>query len=687
MRLRLVTFAALLLAGPGLASSPPRLSSLFPHRAEIRVAGDGLARLPLPAEVLAQCRADLSDLRILDLDGRETPYLVDSGLAPETRLEVTQSFRPEILEVRRAAEEREGAPDRLAETYVLSTPDFEPDSGAWELVVDSRARRWVRAVRVRAVSAGGEETLLAADASLFRLTDPAEERRRLALPPFAGERLVVELSGEEPFFLEPTFVLEASRPLPPGELATVELAIGRGPPADRATVLEVERPRGLVPDLLEIATTTEAFHRRIEVWDEGPDAAVGKLAAATILRLGGDPAVESTRIELAPARGDRLRLVIDDGDSPPLAAIKVRAVVRRPALIFSLAGGGEAEPAGVLLFGGGRAFRPRYDLAGLLPPRRGAEGDTRARLLRRLYDPARLARARLGPVTANPAFDPAPALAFAMQPGAAIDRRAFSHRLQLEAPESAEGLLRLRIQPAVAALARRDLGDLRLVDRESRQWPYLLDGEAGYDELPAEIAEPETEAGVSAYRVRLPLEPLELQQLLLDSQRQFFDRPYKLVGEAFDGEGTSVERVLARGRLVRRPGDPRKLRIDFARGRYAALELRVTDGDDAPLPLADAAVRVPATDLYFTAPGGRYALLFGNPQSAAPAYELARVRDVVLTVESTPVEPAAVTANPDFRPASHFTRGGAQRILLWAALAVAVAVLVWFTLRLSRGEG
>ena len=63
---------------PGDASAQPTgLRPLFPSRADIYVESSRLSRLELPAEVLAACRADLSDLRILETDGEQVPYLID----------------------------------------------------------------------------------------------------------------------------------------------------------------------------------------------------------------------------------------------------------------------------------------------------------------------------------------------------------------------------------------------------------------------------------------------------------------------------------------------------------------------------------------------------------------------------------------------------------------------------------
>src|SRR4029077_6216555 len=103
------------------------------------------------------------------------------------------------------------------------------------------------------------------------------------------------------------------------------------------------------------------------------------------------------------------------------------AVVRQPSLVFSLAADGREDPVATLFFGGGRADAPRYDLAGLLPPVGQAVARERASVAARLRDPGATVVARLGEIVANPRFDGAPALAFAMQPGAEVDTRLYTH--------------------------------------------------------------------------------------------------------------------------------------------------------------------------------------------------------------------------------------------------------------------
>jgi hypothetical protein len=182
----------------------------------------------------------------------------------------------------------------------------------------------------------------------------------------------------------------------------------------------------VVPAVLQLSAATPTFDRQVTVRDDGAGHDPVVLGSASLFRLIPGSGVEQLDLPLRPARGDRLRVAIDDGDSPPLTGLAFTAVFAQPSLVASLTGPGGTAPAAVLRFGGGRAKVPRYDLAGFRPePGREVYGK-RAEALLRLYDPAAVRVARLGPIRPNPAFDRTPALSFAMRPGASIDTSAFA---------------------------------------------------------------------------------------------------------------------------------------------------------------------------------------------------------------------------------------------------------------------
>ncbi len=792
--------ATLLLATPGAAGAaaggpaePPELATLFPSRAPILLTDGGtagaagaagtsptaatagnegsggrLVRLLLPPEVLGACRSDLSDLRILDAAGREVPYLVDAGRAPDTAVRVLERRTPAILGADRSTRDPDasgGTPALLTESYTLAAPPAAPAGQGWDLVLGTPRPRFVRSLVV--TRAGGDE--IVAEGSVFRLSPSstdggrrngrggARERLQIALPEKLPARLTVTLAGEEGTFLEPSFHYERSRRISGGDRARVPLnpvhgedgegsedggeaeagpgaGTGSGPGSGQArqTVLEIERPRGLVPGALVLDTATAAFSRRVEVWDEGPGASDQPLGAATLYRVPApswmDAPIEERSIPIATPHGDRLRVVIDNGDSPPLDELAVRAALRRPALIFSPGssagfgdiGGagpspGDGAQVGTLLFGGGRAFHPRYDLQALLPalsPYGAAVEGQAAEIVERLVDPALLAEARLGAVVPNPRFDPRPALAFAHRPGAPVEARRFRYRRNLDVTPSDDGLARLTLSPGDLAHARADLADVRIVASTDTtgsdtgnppQWAYLLEPAAAREQQALPVTRKDgDEPGTSVYELTLPATPVTLDRVILDSSAPFFDRPFTLqatvpaptTGGAANGAprrlGSDPPRdlLLASGRLQRRVGDPRPVTLAFPPTRIDHLELRVDDGSDAPLPIDRADARFPLPTLYFPVPEGHYTLLLGAPDATAPSYELTRARPLVLAVASAPADAGPLEDNPAYsRAAGLLTGHGPQRLLLWAALVAAVLVLGLFTLRLARREG
>jgi hypothetical protein len=127
--------------------------------------------------------------------------------------------------------------------------------------------------------------------------------------------------------------------------------------------------------------------------------------------------------------------------------------------------------------------------------------------------------------------------------------------------------------------------------------------------------------------------------------------------------------------------------IDLPEGRFDAFELRVEDGDDAPLTLVSAHARLALPELYFAAPAGEYALLLGDPDAAPPRYELERVREVVLAVAAGEAAAGELIDNPARGIFSGVRGRAGQQLLLWVVIAVAVAALTLLTLRLARLEG
>jgi hypothetical protein len=471
------------------------------------------------------------------------------------------------------------------------------------------------------------------------------------------------------------------RQLALGGRNTIELPVASVRRGDGKTIVELARPRGMVPEALRIASSTATFDRGITVLDVGPQREPEALASGAVFRLRPGSGIEELEIPLRPARGDRLRVIVDDGDSPPLADAAYTAVFSQPTLIASISAGG-AEPAATLTFGGGRARVPRYDLAGLgavsVLPMTGP----RARALLNLYESQGTTVARLGPVRPNPAFDRTPALSFAMHAGAEIDRGMFGRAREIEVTPSAEGLSRLRLSPEDLAVLRDDSGDLRIADASSHQWPYLVAPGAAEIDVPLQLDGPKSASRRSRYALTAPMGAATFGRIVLDTDAPYFDRAFRLTGKREDGS----QLTLAQGRLARSGNDRAPVQLGLAANeRVVSMELSVDDGDDAPLALKSATARAVVPDVYLAAPAGRYTLLLDAPELTKPSYELERVREVVLSVEAGEVKPGPLEKNRDYKLTARLAQApGRQQMLFWGILVVAVVVLAVFTLRLAR---
>ena len=665
-----VLLAAGLSVGSSASAQTPAAhdpARLFPREAPVDTRdARGLVRLPLTAEVLERTRPDLSDLRLHDENGRDVPFLVDSGARPWPA-DVSQRYEVTPLSVDRQVERGDSLIAHWRETLVVLPPGSPPDGARWVLQIDSRLPSFVRQVIVRRLDPAGGEPIEIARASVFRLQSPLRERLSVPLPSIESEegdpQLEVELLGEGGY-VEPTLAFTGSRlPLEP-TIFTLPLAERGRVERDGHTVIELERPVGFAPDRMRITTTTRYFHRSVRVLDLADGRAPRELGRGSVFRASEVEGAEWLEIDVSRAEGEAIRVEIEDGDSPPLGELVVAALVRQPVLIFD-------APTGpvTLRFGGGRAHAPRYDLARWAGTRLGE-----------LVLSVSLPEAELGPTRDNPRFDDGPALRFAMRAGRAPDASRYTHVAPVTIEGAREGLSRLRLPPDVLAFAREDLADVRVVDAEGRQWPYLRSPFEASDVVDATVDAPSAEGRESTYLVHPPVEPARADRLVLHTDAPYVERAYVL--RAIDATGRRVE--LARGRIVRAPDDAGPLTITFSPTRVRTLELVVTDGSDAPLDIERAELSLPSPTLFLAAPDGDYRMLIGDDAAIAPEYEIARATDLVLSVRAADGTVGAASVNAAHVEPPWYQSSEWHTWIVWAVLILAVLVLGVLTIRLAR---
>ncbi|MEZ5365860.1 MAG: hypothetical protein R2748_26890 [Bryobacterales bacterium] len=667
---RLVTLAAVYTLFAGTAPGQNDLRALFPRQVSIFVNEAGLSRLDLPASIAEQLDAERGDLRIVDADGRETPYLLDTAQRLDGGGPETARLALKVVDVERERRDRRDAPALYRETYVLDAPADRNELLVWDLVIETRAPEFVRRMKVSLLSDATENQLAAGP--LFRIPASGVERTRMTLPRFGNNRLKVEIEGEDASYLEPTFRLEHSREFPLPEQDRVELSAVSRQEEGSTTVVELDRPRGLHAFALQLETPDAAFSRRVEVWDAGPGATAGKLGEALLYRIPGQVMIEGDQIPLGQPTGARYRVVIHNQDSPPLSDLRFTSLSQRLRLLFTLEPKGSDAPAGTLLFGGGRAPRPRYDLSALEQMIRERPA---ARNQALIYDATPVT---LGPVEPNPAFAGAPTLSFAMRPGDSVDPGPYTHQRVLTLQPSDEGLSTVRLRLEDLALAQPDLRDVRIVDAQSRQWAYVSELAASRETASLAVSGPERKADLSEYTLTPPVANAPLDRITLMIDAEFIDRAFELFGT----QG-GAERMLAQGRLERRVGEQQPIPVALPAGtRVDELRLAVVDGNDAPLRIESATGEYSAAHLYIAAPTGVYTLLLGNPDDTPPSYELETARAAVLAARGAEAQVGPLEDNPGFRRASRLTsETGLHQALLWGALILVVAGLSVVTLR------
>ncbi len=656
-RLAIATALLAALAAPRAAHAQ---IGLFPERAELDVpVTSGLVRVELPADVIARCGPALGDLRVFDANGTSHPYVID-GAPPSSERVTSSAITP--AEARQVTETPADARPRYREEYDLDLPAVAPPGGSWTLVLATDDPHFTSEVRVERAGDGGEVELVTAR-TVFRLPS-GSERLDVALPAGLEGRLHVRISGEQGF-LSPTFAVRSAVPPADPTFVSLPLAVESTEQLAKKTVIVVRRPQGFVPTWIAIDTSATTAERYVRVVDAGAGGSQEVVGEARVSRVA-----DRTALLLVPidgAKGDLLRVEIDDGDAGPLPDLGIEARIHQPSVVFDA---GTTTPPAYLYFGGARALPPSFPEA--------------ATLLRASREGAPPAVARIRRVEPNPSYSREPALAFAMHPGDALEVEAYAHEAEVVVPESPEGLVRIVVPRAVESRVDPNRRDLRFVDAQGRQWPYLEGNEAFREEVPLESQRTAPRPRTSRYTLTFDDGPVAVQTVVLRVTAEYVDRRYALFGPPLDERGD--ERLLASGRLRRGPGESAELRIDLG-ARVDRLFLEVEDGDDAPLSFrATATVALPV--IFVAAPPGTYRLLFGVPDAVSevqpPSYELESARAQVFSVPAVDARVGPVRPNPRFSPPSPYSSSRMRDLALWAVLGLAVVVLGVLTFRLAK---
>ncbi|MEO5818988.1 MAG: DUF3999 family protein, partial [Vicinamibacteraceae bacterium] len=460
--LAVVAFAAVVASGVVIAQSPPagqdEPRAAWQYRRPVALpagaAADGrFVAIAVPPDVSEHSQPGLADLRIVAGDGREVPYVLD-------------------VDVPRTAERRRSG--RLVEAKAAHGPklgvqawvvDFETAAAFDHLELEIDATDFSKRLEIETSLDGTQWTRVPGEAWVFdrpwrgrRIHDTTLEQPAPLTARYV-KLTIVDWRSEAVTIRGVTAVLTTHLG---GRRWTREAALVRlDTPPGQPSRYRVDTPAGAPVERIAIATDDVAFWRDVRVFEAGPRGSVEPVSGReTIYRLRLDDAdLDAERLDVDLARPVAAHLIveIEDGDSPPLARPRVTlSGMERRALVPVVADGL------TLYYGNAATRRPVYDLEAL-----------RSRLsLVESYP-----QATLGAEAANPRFAPLAPMAFLAARGATADTSKWTVTRALRV-SGGDDVYTLTLSPGDLVYLRPDLGDIRLVDGERRQVPYVLEPRA-----------------------------------------------------------------------------------------------------------------------------------------------------------------------------------------------------------------
>lgn len=646
---KVVRWALAILAVLGIVQANAAPFNDWPSRQSLDVTAPDLVRVALPVETFDAAQASLADLRLLDPAGAEVPYLIERPRA------MTRTLRPQ-----------EGWQVFLEGNRTRIEIDVKISGRLAAITVETPAPEFLKAASLTGTADGVSRVLLSGH-PVFRQSGGAAQLR-LKLPDGAWAHLTLTLDDarSKPIPITGVVLHEEDSPTPPPELVTTTISErieGAG-----ETRLTVDLGAARVPLAgLRFQTGEPLFTRRVNVltrqWENG-EIRERLLGAGTIYRVAveGQPAASQLDLSLdiqPPTR--ELMLVIDNGDSPPLAVEAVEAIRRPTRLVFLARQSGTFQ----LFSGNPRSAAPRYDVAALSSQLKSAN----------------IALLQLGSLSANSDFRPAEPLPEIPLFAAVLDVEPWSFRRAVKPGSGA--VQQLELTPHVLAHAQAGLGDLRLV-AAGKQIPFVLERASFTRALTPDVSRTDDakQPRLSRWAIRLPQARLPITKLSCETKATLFQRETRVFEEVADSRGERYPRTLGNASWIRRP--------DNKVGRFSVtlttppltetMRLEIDNGDNPALDLEKFQVFLPVTRLLFKSPpGATVELCYGNAKAIAPSYDLDLVAPQILAAaKSDATLAAADPAGPAVRPASRKN----MSFVFFGVLALVVGVLVVVIMRL-----
>ena len=663
MRLALVVALGVVVATPLVAQRSERPvipAGLGPNRLALDAAFLAGAQAFHVAEVTAaEGRAAVatggaSDLRLYDAANKEVPYLL---VTPQVEAQWRGS---RLLRI---------APTKLSSGFEADLEDLLPVD---RVRLEGLPAPFLKRVRLEGSGDRAHWTVLVSDGTLFDLPNEQLELTTLDFP--AGSYRYLRLTWDDrssarmpfPRRVNARIVSPTYGPAP----LRAPVAVTRRPSEPGKTRFRIQLPGAHLPIVaIELAVEGGNVLRPARISEgrlDGSTVVPTELGAATLRRsLRDGVAAAALRIPISAPSEAQLELAVEDGNNPPLDVTGATAVFATLPFIFFESNG---QPLAAR-YGDDRLKAPSYDLE--------AERERIPSLT--------LATAHWGETRriATNVSDTAAAMPIA---GAEIDPRLF--RFSRTIPSGGPGLTTLPLD--AAALAHGSLADVRIATADGHQVPFLVErlDEPLSVPLPApeRVKSARDPASRSRYRIRLPYAGLPASRLVIHTNARVFDRQV-----AVEMLPSAEEDIRARSgpitisQMPWRNSEPEvaapALTVDLPPLRVTDLSMVIDEGDNAPLPIHDATLLLPAYRLRFFRDGHTpLSLLYGRSDLSPPRYDLALLAPRLLGAPAQDVVPGVESASPN-------VTGVTPTIVFWGALALAVLVLVVLIARLLRPSG
>jgi hypothetical protein len=653
-----------------------------PHRLAIDVAllaGASAFRVVSASPIVADRRdrdglavasGGLADLRLFDASGREVAYL----LVPNPTLEPTWRAAIAILPV---------AP---VETEQNKTSGFEADLGGLFMIdrlrIDGLSPPYLKRVRLEGSGDRSRWTVLVGEGTVFDLPDARLRQTELSFAAGSYRYLRVTWDDARSARVAPAPAVAArqvSAALARAPLTT-PVTFERRPSEPGRSRFHVRLPGGRLP-IAALALDVAGAHvlREAEVYEarlEGAEAVPALLGRGTLKRVEqGSLAAVALRVPIQAPIEPEIDLVVDDGDNPPLDLRAITAEFAELPWIYFEAPGGALTAR----YGNPQLEAPRYDLEAARPALR----------IETVADATWGApRTRTADENASSAAPPLPTV------GAPVDASTF--RFVRDIPAGDAGLIAVRLDEAALAHSsgvQSRLGDVRVIDAEGRQIPYLVERSSEPLSIELSLAKLSTRptalgpprASESVYRIGWPYAGLPSPRLVLTTSARVFKRPIHVAAER-DPDRRRRDpwiETLGTALWVHADQDTPAPALVMSLPSVAATQvlLIVEDGDNTPLPIGGVRMLLPAYRMrLFRERSQSLRLAYGRTDLAAPSYDLALLAPRVFGVSAVEVSPG---------PEREAHAGGTAATLVspwlfWGILIVAVVVLLALIARLVR---